>query len=85
MTNGNIILINYELDLIEKVERAGKGDQYWCEKKFELSRRTRQAQAALKHRQLKDRMLDFKNCLYILNNSELKTESSKGCHDSQVA
>jgi len=36
MTISKIILTNYEPDLIEKVERAGRDDPEWGEKKAEL-------------------------------------------------
>jgi len=36
MTISKIIGTNYEPDLIEPVEGAGRGDQEWCEKKVEL-------------------------------------------------
>ena len=78
MTISKIILTNYEPDLIEKVERAGRDDQEWGEKKAELKRRASQGEEPTKNWQLKEKMIYFKNGLYIPNNNELKTEITKG-------
>lgn len=85
MTISKIILTNYELDLIEKLEWAGRGAQEWCKKKVMLGRRIRQEQEAVNNWQLKDGMLYIKNSLYIRNNNELNIMMVNGCHDSQLA
>ena len=85
MTISRIILTNYESDLIENVEQAGRDDQQWGENNAELKRRASQGEEPTKNWQLKDEMIYFKNRLYIPINNELKTEIAKGCHDSKVA
>jgi len=77
MTISQIVLTNYEPSLITKVVRAGSEDQEWCERNVELNQWISLGQELLKNWQLKDRMLYFKNRLYIPNNDELKTKIAK--------
>jgi len=74
LTISKILLTNYEPSLIAKVVLAGSEDQEWCERKVELNQRISLGQELPKSWQLKDGMLYFKNCLYIPNNDEPKTE-----------
>jgi len=70
---------------LNRIRVAGKEDDTWTARKWELSQLKEKQEALPKHWELEDGLLYYKNRLFIPSNEELLTEFAKGCHDSKVA
>jgi len=70
---------------LEGIRTAGKEDDTWRERKKELSLLKEKQQTLLKHWELEDELLYYKNRLFIPSNEEILKEIAKGYHDSKVA
>ena len=75
----------YNVEFIERVHEASKQDQDWQERKTELNQQKKHGLQVPKHCDIIDKLIYFKNRLYIPNDEELQTMIAKGCHDSQIA
>jgi len=75
----------FEADLIATVVAASARDQEWTARKRELERLENEGKEFPKNWTKKDRLLYYKNRLYISNDEGLQTTIAKGCPDSQVA
>ena len=85
MSSASISLVetqNFDAEFISKMITASKGDQEWQERLTELEKLREEGKEFSKNWQSKDRLLYYKNWLYIPNNDELHTAIAKGCHDS---
>ena len=88
MTNTVVTKVDmrkFNADFIEKVHEASKQDQDWQERKTELRELEQSCLQVLKHWQIIDELIYYKNRLYLPNNEELQTQNAKGCHNSQIA
>ena len=63
---------------------AGKEDDSWLARKKELSRLKEKSEALLKHWDMEDGLLYYKDRLFIPANEDLLTEITKGYHYSKV-
>ena len=70
---------------LDRIRGSGKEDDGWMERKRELSRLKEKQELLPKNRELEDRLLYYKNGLFIPANEDILTEIAKGCHDSRVA
>ena len=75
---------NLDTEFISKVITASKKDQEWQERLTELEKVREEGKEFPKNWQSNDRLLYYKNRLYIPDNDELHTAIAKGCHDSRV-
>ena len=75
----------YNVEFTERVHEASKEDQDWQERKTELNELKQHGLQMLKHWDIIDQLIYFKNRVYIPNNEKLQTIIAKGCHDSQIA
>ena len=76
---------NFDAEFISKVVTASKEDQEWQESLTELEKLRGEGKEFPNNWQGNDRLLYYKNRLYIPDNDKLHTAMVKGCHDSQVA
>jgi len=70
---------------LDRIRVEGKKDDPWTARKAELSQLKEKREALLKHWELEDELLYYKNTLFIPSKEQLLTEIAKGCHDSKVA
>jgi len=74
----------FEADFIATVVAASERDQEWMARKGELEKLDNEGKEFPKNWTKKDRLVYYKNRLYIPNDEGLQTTIAKGCHDSQV-
>ena len=70
---------------LEKIGVAGKEDEKWQGRGRELVRLSQRRKDMPNEWIEKDRLLYYKNRLYIPKNQTLQTEIAKGCHNTLVA
>jgi len=75
----------FEADFIATVGAASEMDPEWTAQKRELEKLENKGKEFPKNYTKKDRLLYYKNQLYIPNREGLQTTIAKGCHDWQVA
>jgi len=80
-----ILMQTMDDSFLERIRVAGKEDVTWTARKGELSQLKAKREALPKHGELEDRLLYYKNRLFIPSKEELLTEIAKGCHNSKVA
>ena len=70
---------------LDRIRVAGKEDDTWTARKGELSWLKEKREALTRHGELEDRLLYYKNRVFIPSKEELLTKIAKGCLDSTVA
>ena len=81
----NVETRNFDAEFISKIITASKEDQEWQEMLTELEKLREEEKEFPKNWQSNDRLLYYKNRLYIPDNDKRYTPIAKGCHDSGVA
>ena len=74
-----------EEPFLNRIRMAGKEDDSWLGRKQELSRLINENKTLLKHWDMEDGLLYYKDRLFIPANEDLPPEIAEGCHDSKVA
>ena len=88
MSNAIIAKANlkkFEIDFLIKVRQAAIEDTDWVRRKEELEYVEEERKGLSKQWTISNKLLYYKNRLYIPADEELQTPIAKGCHDSQVA
>jgi len=75
----------FEADIISRVVTASECELEWTARKRELEREENEGKKFPNNWKSKNRLLYYKNRLYIPNDKGLEKTIAKGCHDSQVA
>ena len=75
----------FEVDFIATAVATSERDQEWIARKRELEKLKKEGKEFTENWTSKDRLLYYKNRVYILNDIGLQTTIAKGCQDSQVA
>jgi len=79
------LLQKYELELLEEVQEASKGDLDWLSREATVKGLITCGKELPTNWQYKDGFSYFKNRLYIPADNALKTKIAKGCHNLKVA
>ena len=70
---------------LNRIQMAGKDDDAWTERKGEVSQMKRRNEQLPKNWELEDKLIYYKNRLFIPSNEDLSTDITNGCLDCKVA